>query len=281
MIAPRKPATPKIMAKRPNLTKPLLLVVVIMAAIVAIVALLKDSTGNTEKDSPKPKKPTKTKEVAPSRPRKATPKSGQSTVKTNDTIKPKFDANGRWIKPANWDEMSLQDRTRSMPVGRTISRRPERPLFKTPSDNKIFRLLHTKPGAPLLGTMRYDQHFVKEFLESLKEPIIYDKDDTDEEKRAKIAVQQARQELKEAYDRGEDIAEIMRETEDEMHKLAIYKINLQSEFQKALQDNSLTDDEVRDFAKAANILLEEKGLDPIRLPKFFLIKEQLHKGDNK
>lgn len=283
MIAPNKGTRPAATHKKNNWVMPVVYSTVGVAVIAVIVALVLTTYNANDADQAKPNgRPTGqitevTPVAPPSRPQMEETKPEEDDDKT---IKPRFDANGKWIKPDNWDELSLQDKTRSMPVGRTINRRPEKPLFHTPSDNKIFRLLHTKPGAPLLGTMRYDQKFVDEFIASLDEPILINKDDSEDEKRAKTAVQQARQELKEAYDRGEDIVEIMKVTEDELHKLAVYKINLQSEVQKALQDDTLTDQEVRDFAEAANVLLEENGLDPIRLPRFFLIREQLHKGDN-
>ena len=279
MIAPQKNTIQQTASRNRNFMKPAIMAVVCLAAIVAVVIMPKGGKDDAATEKAKPELPVKDIEMSKPQPASKPPENEPPATKGEDEIKPKFDSNGKWIKPANWDKLSLQDRTRSMPIGRTISRRPEKPLFKNASDVKIFRLLHTKPGAPLLGTMRYDQRFVNDFLASLKEPVIYDKDDSEEDKRAKIAVQQARRELKAAYDRGEDIVEIMRETEDELHKLAIYKINLQGEVQKALQSGNLTDDEVRDFAQAANILLEEKGLDPIRLPRFYLIREQMHKGD--
>ena len=280
MIAPNKDSKQAKSKSAPRIGRAR---VVLWGGAVAVVAcgvalfLMSGASKDPDADRPKAQAKGQIAEVTPTVPQP--PPETKPEEPEDTTIKPRFDANGKWIRPENWDELSLQDKTRSMPVGRTVNRRPEKPLFNTPSDNKIFRLLHTKPGAPLLGTMRYDQKFVDEFIASLKEPILYDKDDTEEQKRAKMAVQQARQELKDAYDRGEDIVEIMRATEDELHKLAAYKINLQGEVQKALQDGALTDEEVSDFAKAANLLLEEKGLDPIRLPKLFLIREQMNKGE--
>lgn len=201
--------------------------------------------------------------------------------KIRKRIEPEFDENGNWIKPANWDQMSLHDRTLATPVGREVKRKPEKSIFSRSTDKMIYRLLKVKPGDMLFGTMRYTDKFVSDFLDSLKEPIVDDSEDTEDDRLAKQAVREARQQLKAAYDRGEDIAEIMRSTEDEVHKMGAYRLNLDMQFKKFLQDKTATDQDIKDFADAANMMLDEKGLEHLRMPVFYMIRGKMQQGEKK
>lgn len=225
-------------------------------------------------------KPRMIREVKPAPAPVALPQTN-AEKKVRKRIEPEFDENGKWIKPANWDQMSLHDRTLATPVGREVKRKPEKSIFSCSTDKMIYRLLQVKPGVMLFGTMRYTDKFVSDFLDSLKEPIVDGPEDTEEDRLAKQAVREARQELKAAHDRGEDIAEIMRSTEDEVHKMAAYRLNLDMQFKKFLQDRTVTDQDIRDFAEAANMMLDEKGLEHLRMPVFYMIREKMQQGEMK
>lgn len=155
-------------------------------------------------------------------------------------------------------------------------------IFTHKSENVIARLLTIKPGQFLVGTPHYNGRITKDFLESLKEPIIISPDDSDYDKELKRAVREAKVELKIAYDNGEDIEKILLDSRAEFQKLGRYKEELRRMTTKQLSAAS-TPEEVDDYIKAANVMLEQKGIAPMNPTPFERIKlrlqEQLQKGD--
>ena len=236
----------------------------------------------SEKPTPQPAptpepKPAKIREIVPE-PVVEPPVTNVAPVKEElPPLKPGERRNVKWVKPANWDQMTPAQRTRAQPVGRVI--RPkwmdEKKLFTRITDQKIHRLLRVKPGQLFLGTATYDERFVASFLDSLKEPIIFEKDDTEQERAMKQAVIDTRKELKEAYDRGEDIAALMRETEKQMHEQAAYRLQLRQAVVKYKQSGEHTDQDVKDYISAANSILQEHGMEPLKLGNFWYHKAQL------
>ena len=183
----------------------------------------------------------------------------------------------KWTKPANWDQMSPGDRTRCQPTGRVI--RPKwmdaKQLFKTLPDKKIQRLLNVQPGQVILGTATYDERFVKSFLKSLETPIEFADDDTPEDREMKQAVIDVRKELKEAYDRGEDIAQIMRDTEKQLHEQAAYRVKLQHEIAVYRQSGEHSEQDVKDYIDAANLILKDNGMEPLKLKQLWFHKAKI------
>ena len=195
-------------------------------------------------------------------------------VPKKEKLEPGTKRHVEWKRPANWDQLTRAQKTRIQPVGRVI--RPtwmdEKRLFTNSSDQKIQRLLRVKPGQLFLGTATYDGRFVKTFLESLKEPIEFAEDDTAEDREMKQAVIDTRKELKEAYDRGEDIAEIMRETERQMHEQAAYRLDLRRAIVEYRNSGEHTEQDVKDYIAAANTILKEHGMEPLKLGSFWFRK---------
>ena len=234
----------------------------------------------SEKPAPQPEpapepKPAKIPEIAPV---VEPPATNVAPVKEElPPLKPGERRNVKWEKPANWDQMTPAQRTRAQPVGRVI--RPkwmdEKKLFTRITDQKIHRLLRVQPGQLFLGTATYDERFVASFLDSLKEPIIFEKDDTEQERAMKQAVIDTRKELKEAYDRGEDIAALMRETEKQMHEQAAYRLQLRQAVVQYKQSGEHTDQDVQDYVNAANSILQEHGMEPLKLGHFWYNKAKL------
>lgn len=185
-----------------------------------------------------------------------------------------------WKRPANWDELSPGDKTRIQPVGRVI--KPvgweNRNLFTERSDKKIARLLQLRPGHIALGEGQYGEQFTKDFLDSIKVPIVIEKDDTPEQAALKKAVIETRLELKDAYDRGEDIGKIMEDTERQFRQMARMKENLRKEILTARKDPNATKESVGDFIAAANKILEENGIEPFRNGKILYNKAKLEEA---
>ena len=135
-------------------------------------------------------------------------------------------------------------------------------IFAHPSENVIAGLLSIQPGQGLVGTPRYNGRITKDFLESLKEPIVIKESDSEEDKELKRAVREAKIELKAAYDRGEDIEKILLDERRELQKLGNYKRELQAMTLQSMRD-AQTPEEMDDAISAANKMLEAKGIAPL------------------
>ena len=136
-------------------------------------------------------------------------------------------------------------------------------IFDRNCDNEIACYLTLKPGDTLIGTPRYNGRFVKDFLESIKEPIVISPDDTPEQAQLKKEVIATRLELKDAYDRGEDIEQIMLDTRQQFQDLMHYKMEIRQLFNEE-RKQCMTEQEVEDTFDACNKLLESKGIAPIK-----------------
>lgn len=117
----------------------------------------------------------------------------------------------------------------------------------------------------VLGNRSVGPDFERRFLKSIESPIIISKDDSDYEKELKRAVIAAKLELKDAYDRGEDIGKIMDDAREELQRMARYKAQMEKEVTKMLSRGDATAQDAEDLIKAMNIILEEKGIGPIEL----------------
>lgn len=143
--------------------------------------------------------------------------------------------------------------------------KPKYAVFEHHVENQIASLLTLPPGGTLVGTPKYDQKFVDAFLKSLENPIIVTKDDDDETAELKRAVIETKKDLKTRYDAGEDIAQVMNDTHNEFQKLARVKKDIEEEIRKIQRDPNATIDDIDDFVSAANVLLEQKGIEPIQM----------------
>ena len=139
-----------------------------------------------------------------------------------------------------------------------------RKLFKNIAETQISHLFTIRPGALVLGNKKYGDKFVKDFLRCVDEPMLYDKNDTEGDRELRMMVHEAKRTLKEAYDRGEDIAQIMTESRLELQRLANYKRQIEKMVIEAVGAEDCTKEDVSDYITAANKLLEEKGSAPLK-----------------
>jgi hypothetical protein len=148
-------------------------------------------------------------------------------------------------------------------------------IFENRSDNEIAGILMANPGEAVVGTKRYDKWFEKQFLKSIETPIKVSPDDEPWQADLKKLVMQARLELKEAHDKGEDIAAIMSESRQQLQDLAKYKQSVKQIYAQNVKECA-TEQEVADLQKAVNVMLEEKGCAPMNFTP--LTKMRLMKG---
>ena len=138
-------------------------------------------------------------------------------------------------------------------------------IFETRADNEIAFVLATEPGTMVIGNRSVGPDFESRFLKSLEKPIIVSKDDSEYEQNLKRAVIEAKLNLKDALDRGEDIGKIMDEARAELQKLARYRAQLEKEATVMLHRGEIGAADAEDVIKAVNKMLEEKGIAPIEL----------------
>ena len=138
-------------------------------------------------------------------------------------------------------------------------------VFDHQCENEIALYLTMEPGETLVGTPVYRGRFVKEFLKSLETPIIPRAEDSQEVKDLKRAVNEAKIELKAAYDRGEDIEQIMLDTRSQLQDLAAYKRALEGDLKEMVRESATSAADIDDFIEAANRMLAEKGIAPMAL----------------
>ena len=245
-------------------------VVVVVAAVVAIALLQRGKVT----PSAVVEKPAMTKEaITPSMP----------APKPQQPVEVKVDPNARPTKVGevvNGYVMLPSGRIHK-PTGVVTNRvadygKSKYSIFENRSDNEIASILMTNPGNAVVGTKRYDKWFEKQFLKSIETPIEVSPDDEPWQADLKKLVIQARLELKEAHDKGEDIATIMSESRQQLQDLAKYKQSVKQKYAQNVKECA-TEQEVADLQKAVNVMLEEKGCAPMNFTP--LTKMRLMKGN--
>ena len=142
--------------------------------------------------------------------------------------------------------------------------KPKYAVFKYPAENIIAGMLAMKPGSMVVGNARdYRGKFTESFNKSLFEPIIVNEDDSEYVKEIKNSVTAAKKELKAAMDRGEDIEEIIKESRNELQRLASYKRDIRREVLQYLNKKAASVEDAEDMFEAANKMLEAKGIAPL------------------
>lgn len=142
---------------------------------------------------------------------------------------------------------------------------PAYAIFPHHSENTIAGYLTMTPGETLVGTPHYGPSFKKDFIESMKTPIIITAEDTPEQAELKQLMIDTKIDLADRMRNGEDIGKILEETHEEYQRLAALKMDVASELNKLRKDPNATLEDVEDFAEAANKLLAERGIAPITL----------------
>ena len=161
----------------------------------------------------------------------------------------------------------------------------EERIFTNSADQKIAGLLLLKPGEMLVGdpSSLFGRGFTRAFLKSLESPIIVSKDDDEETASLKRAVIDSKIEIKARLDAGEDIGELMAREYKELQSLGLYREELKDQIAKLARDKSLRKEDMDDFVKAANMMLEARGGSPLQMPRFaarrFMLERQRNDRD--
>ena len=150
----------------------------------------------------------------------------------------------------------------------------EHRIFTNKADQDIAVLINTPPGHLMIGSRKFDKNFERQFLESLKEPIIVTKDDDENAAALKRAVNQTKIDLKARYDAGEDIIEIMNDTDKKLRELGHYREELRHQLMQISREQKTDVDEAKMLYEAANKMLAERGCSPLKIPAPILYRAQ-------
>ena len=136
-------------------------------------------------------------------------------------------------------------------------------IFRHSAENTLAGLLSMKAGDALVGEPDYQGAFAESLRRSLKEPIKIEETDTPEEAELKQAVIEAKEELRKAMERGEDVEKILLDARRECQDMARAKQLMMSDVYHFVDKKAVTQEDVETYVEAANRLLESKGIAPI------------------
>lgn len=144
--------------------------------------------------------------------------------------------------------------------------------FSFASERQIADVLMIVPGERLIGEIRYGEAFEEDFKNSLTNRIeIYD-DDSAETKELKQAVIDTKLDLADRMRNGESVAEIMAQARKEAQDIAAYRADIESQVKELVESGDINEKDEQDLYDAANLMLEQRGAKPLRIPST-LIKQ--------
>ena len=160
---------------------------------------------------------------------------------------------------------------RHKPIVLGSSSRP--PLFKFQSENEIAAIIDAVPGERrMISPNYYDPEFIDDFESSLPVPIEIKDTDLPHEKELKKAVAAVKDEIAVRVGKGEKLADILTDAKRELERLAEYKETLKDELDTIVRGakGEISSDDVIDYVKAANKMLEENGINPVEPDEFVM-----------
>ena len=146
--------------------------------------------------------------------------------------------------------------------------------FRHPVENEIAALIMAQPGEPLIGEPDYS-NMKQDFVNALIDKIEIDEDDSELDRELKRNVEEMKKELSERVKNGEDIVEIFKDARRELRASAEYKNSLGELLQEQLYNPEISDEDLASTIKAANKMLEAKGIEPIGETRFLKVRNRM------
>ena len=152
------------------------------------------------------------------------------------------------------------------PDGRTykVRRWAKPPLFKHATDDILSMLLTQRGGGPI-PPIPYSDNMDQMFLESLKDPIVIDKDAPEEIQERQRIVREARAEVKALMDEGLSFREIAAEHEGLLNQNAALRAEALRELKKVRDEGDSEGTAL--FLESINETLDNMGIEPIEMPR--------------
>lgn len=140
-------------------------------------------------------------------------------------------------------------------------------IFKHRYQNELAAYMTVAPGTMMVGRPHYTSKFVKEVVETMSLPIEDEPTDTPEQKALRQEMRTVMKSLQAEVDAGRDVREIFTQTREELQKLGEYRQEIENEVKKSYRNKEISDQDVEDIIDAANIMLEKKGIAPLKFGK--------------
>ena len=174
------------------------------------------------------------------------------------------------INPFTGEEMMFTNRHKQVKANAGIISReslaknkhkPKRKLFKHHSENYICGLMRTPLGMPIVRG-RLPKNFDEDFVKSYAEEIKIEPEDTEEDIALKQAMIDFKEEIRDQIANGESVSKMVLESREEQNKLAECRKNLMRTIADLRREGATTE-ELNEVRKAANVMLDQKGLKRI------------------
>lgn len=233
-----------------------------LLVIVAALAIFTFFNGGDEKPAPKAeKKAAPIKEATPAPAPKAVeqPKKPVDPKEDYDHTKMYRDERGILRYNGGCRAPDPTRKARVIDMGKLLTPSP----FKNTSDRAIVGLLTLRPGQLSLATWNfYDPEFEEAFKQSLSETEPIGPEDSESLKQTKQALWETKCEIAKRIEKGESLGDILSAAAQELRDLHNYKMSLEREVNKIVEDaGGLDEQDIRDMIAAANKMLEDKGVD--------------------
>lgn len=136
-------------------------------------------------------------------------------------------------------------------------------IGKRRSENELVFLACAPVGTMVIGDTDYDGDFIRDLHAALDEETATTPEDDATHAAMKSRLAAVKAELRSLREKGVDLAEVLRQTRSELQDLGVYKFQIERQivdFQDEPGEKS--DGDVESFVRAANLMLEEKGIEP-------------------
>ena len=143
-------------------------------------------------------------------------------------------------------------------------------VFKRHSERTIAAFLRVEPGSWVMKPVQFGEKFDRDLALALEEKIEINDDDSDEVRKLKEAVIDAKSYLGEEAKKGKSPSAIISEASQELYTLGQYKRDLENEIRAIKNDPTKSDDDLSLAVEAANQMLAKKGLKPLRQPNMLI-----------
>ena len=254
--------------KRRGRRFPIAIAGLIVVLVAAVAAWWLWPTDESAGETPPPRGREKIKEVEPQLSAKEKEKlEHPGMVKVRGKWYPEYDKDGGKIWITGYSVRYHTPTVRTNHFNSALIS-PERKIFDNRADQDIAILLNTDPGTTFIGGFTFSKNFEKEFLKSLESPIIVSHDDPPDVANLKRAVTETKIELKARYDNGENIAEILNDSLTELKKLSAYRDDLLRITKEQIRQDKPSAEETKAIYEAANKMLADRGIKPLRMPVF-------------
>lgn len=135
------------------------------------------------------------------------------------------------------------------------------------SERSIASIVLAEPGTEFLDVLQFGSSFNEDFVNALVDKIEIKEDDDEETRRVKEDVTAAKKEIARiCREEAKAPNEVMNEYAKMMYDLGKFNRNLIQQLHEVRFNPDMSDEDVKDFFRAANKMREERGMAPIKVP---------------